>query len=81
MKESFPVQTAEYAVASKIAEQPAFAWWVRDVLSRRDRIFEKVKFRYWKCTHKYSGELPKSVKDALAIDANTRTTFWKDAIE
>jgi hypothetical protein len=32
LKESYPVQVAEYAVANKIAEQPAFAWWVPHVL-------------------------------------------------
>jgi hypothetical protein len=52
MKESFPVQTAEYAVANKIAEQPAFAWWVRHALRTRDRMIKKVKSRYWKCSHK-----------------------------
>jgi hypothetical protein len=28
LKESYPVQVAEYAVANKFAKQPAFAWWV-----------------------------------------------------
>ena len=31
IKNSYPVQAAEYAVANRIAEEPAFAWWV-DVL-------------------------------------------------
>jgi len=81
MKEAFPVQTAEYAVANKIAEQPAFAWWVRHALKTRDRMIKKVKSRYWKRSHKYGVELPKSVKEALAVDTKTGTTFWKDAIE
>jgi hypothetical protein len=28
MKESNPVEVAEYAVAHEINEEPAFAWWV-----------------------------------------------------
>ena len=32
MKEAYPVQVAEYAVANKIVEEPAFAWWTRHVL-------------------------------------------------
>jgi hypothetical protein len=36
--------------------------------------------RYWRRTHKYVVELPKSVKQALAIDSQTGTTFWRDAI-
>jgi hypothetical protein len=81
LKESYPVQVTEYAVANKIAEQPAFAWWVPYVLRKRERIIQKVKSRYWKRTHKYGVELPKSVKQVLAIDRNTGTSFWKDAIE
>jgi hypothetical protein len=81
LKESYPVQVVEYAVANKIAEQPAFAWWVPYVLRKRERIIQKVKSRYWKRTHKYGVELPKSVKQALAIDRNTGTSFWKDTIE
>ncbi|KAI2511643.1 Reverse transcriptase (RNA-dependent DNA polymerase) [Fragilaria crotonensis] len=34
LKESNPIQVAEYAVANKIAEEPAFAWWVRNVLRK-----------------------------------------------
>ena len=32
LMELSPVEVVEYAVANKIAEEPAFAWWVRDVL-------------------------------------------------
>jgi hypothetical protein len=81
LKESNPVETAEYAVANKIAEEPAFAWWIRKVLRRRDRIIKKVKARYWRRTHKYGIELPKSVKEALKVDAMTGTDFWKKAID
>ena len=81
LKESLPVQLAEYAVSNKLDSEPAFAWWVYDVLRRRDRIISKVKSRYWKRTHKYGIELPKTVKRALEIDAETGTTFWKDAID
>ena len=34
MKESFPIQTAEYAVVNKIVEEPAFAWWIKDILKK-----------------------------------------------
>ena len=36
LKESYPVQVAEYAVAVGIDDEPAFAWWVPTVLNRRD---------------------------------------------
>jgi hypothetical protein len=36
MKQSYPVQVAEYAVANRIDDEPAFAWWVRHVIKKRD---------------------------------------------
>ena len=47
LKESYPVQTAEYAVVAKIAMEPAFAWWVPYTLKKRNRIISKVKSKYW----------------------------------
>ena len=66
---------------NKIAEEPAFAWWVRPVLKKRDRIIKKVKTKYWDKRIKYGIAMPKSVKEALEIDEMTGTTFWRDAIE
>ena len=80
IKLSNPVEVAEYAVAHKIDRMPCFNWWARKTLKKRDRIIKKVKSRYWKRTHKYGIELPHSVKEALAIDKRTGTTFWADAI-
>jgi hypothetical protein len=80
LKESYPVQVAEYAVANSLDEEPAFAWWIRHTLKKRDRLIARVKSRYWKRTHKFGIRVPKSVKEALAIDRETGTTFWYDAI-
>lgn len=81
MKNSYPVQVAEYAKASGIDDEPAFAWWVKHVLRKRERILKKVKSKYWRMTHKFGFELPHNVKEALEIDRKTGTTFWREAIE
>ena len=31
IKDSYPLEIAEYAVANQIQEEPAFKWWVGDV--------------------------------------------------
>ena len=62
MKEFYPVQIAKYAVQNRISEQPAFAWWVRHVLKKRDRIISKTASNYWQRTHKYSIRILKSIK-------------------
>jgi hypothetical protein len=82
LKEANPVEVAEYGIANKNAKKPAFAWWVQDVLRRRDRVIKIVKFiKYWLRSHKCGVELPKTVAEALAIDRRKGTTFWRDAIE
>ena len=43
MKESYPVETAEYASDRGLLQEPAFAWWAPFVLRKRDRIICKVK--------------------------------------
>ena len=81
LKESNPVELAEYAVANKLLDEPAFAWWAKSVLRRRNRIISKVKSRYWKTTHKFGFKLPHSVEEALKIDEETGTDYWRQAIE
>jgi hypothetical protein len=80
VKESFPVQVAEYSVQARIQEEPAFAWWVPYVLKKRLQIVSKVKSKYWQRTHKYGIRIPKSIKEALMIDAENGNTLWWDAI-
>ena len=81
LKESNPVELAEYAVLNKLLDEPAFAWWAKDVLRRRNRIISKVKSRYWKTTHKFGFKLPHSVEEALLIDEETATDHWRRVIE
>jgi hypothetical protein len=81
LKESNPVEVAEYAVAHKISSEPAFSWWVPFTMKKRGMIIAAVHKRYTSRTHKFGVELPRSVQEALAIDAKTNTTYWKDAID
>ena len=68
LKESYPVQTAEYALVAKIAMEPAFAWWVLYTLKKRIQIISKVKSKYWLRTHKFGIRIPKSVEEAKHLD-------------
>ena len=83
LKESFPVQVAEYAIRQEVDHEPAFNWWVTHVLKKRDRIIALVKQqgdRYWKRTHKYGIEIPKNWKDCKRIDDENGNTMWQDAV-
>jgi hypothetical protein len=80
LKESNAIELAEYAVAHRLVEEPAFKWWVPHVLKRRNRIISKIKSRYWRTTHKFGIRLPKTVEEALEIDRQTGTDYWYKAI-
>ena len=43
MKESHPLEVADFAKAHGIADEPAFSWWVPYTLRKRDVIISKVK--------------------------------------
>ena len=81
LKDSYPVQVADYAVLNNLTQEPAFRWWVPFILKKRERILKKIKSKYWSTSHKYGLKLPKSVAQALEIDKRTGTDFWKKAIE
>jgi hypothetical protein len=81
LQQSNPVELAEYVIANKIQEEPAFKWWVSDTIRRRNRIIAKVKRRYWSVTHKYGIKVPKSVHQALAFDAEDGSHLWLNAIK
>jgi hypothetical protein len=96
MKESYPVQLAEYADHARIAEGPAFAcWWVPYTLRKCNRmIIANVKSKYWIRTDKIGIKIPKNVAEACSFDAengkrsggtqskNVRPAFevWEDGV-
>ena len=43
LKESYPIQIAEYVVAQGIDHEPAFAWWTPYVLKKRNRVIAAVQ--------------------------------------
>ena len=61
--------------------EPAFKWWVRDVIRRRNIIISKVKAKYWYTTHNFGIQVSKSVDESLAIDKENRNKLWYTAIQ
>ena len=51
LKESNPVEVAEFAKARSIDNEPAFAWWVPNTIRKQDVIIAKLKARIRKTTH------------------------------
>ena len=80
LKESHPVELADYAKARGIDDEPAFKWWVPYTMRKRDVILSAVKAHLRKTSHKYGIEIPSSVAHASRVDAKNGNTFWRDAI-
>ena len=80
MKNSYPVQMAEYAVHRRIAGNPEFAWWIRHVLAKRNRIVANLKSKFWVRTHKFGVKIPQSVQKSNSFYEENGNTLWWDAI-
>ena len=81
MKEVHPVETAEYARARGISNEPAFAWWVPYTLRKREVILAAVKNQIRKMTHKYRIEIPRDVEHVHEIDSGNGNTMWRDTLK
>jgi hypothetical protein len=81
LRESNPLELAQYAEVHDLLNEPAFNWWAKEVLKRSRRIIKKVKTKYWQRTHKYGIRLPKTLREALKLDAENGNTLWYDAIQ
>ena len=75
LKESYPIQVADYATNNQIEDEPAFAWWVPYVLEKQKRILKKVKSKYWQRTHKYGIRIPRTIEEAIQIDRENGNTL------
>ena len=78
VKESNAVELAEYAVNANIQDEPAFAWWYKTALKKRDAIINKV-CRRMRQRSKFGIAIPRTYKEAVILDRNNGNTLWQDA--
>ena len=81
IKESNPLEVAEYATRASISDEPAFAWWVNPTLKRRNKIIKQVQHRLVKKSTKFGIKVPESVDEALRLDVENGNSLWQKAIE
>jgi hypothetical protein len=80
MKESHPVETAEFSRARGIDDKVAFAYWASYTLRKRNVIISAIKSRLKRTSHKYGIEVPTSVKHYAELDEANDNHFWRDAL-
>ena len=81
MKESNPLEVAQYAIDNKLEDEPAFKWWVSKVLPCQNCVISKVTSKYWRRTHKFGIRVPRSVEEALKLNEENGNHLWHDAIK
>ena len=79
LKESYPVQVAEYAIENSLGNEDAF-WWVKYTLKKAERIMAKVRVRNVRL-EKFGIKVPRTVEEAMKFDRISGTRLWKNAID
>ena len=83
MKESHSSQVSEYSFAQGIRYEPAFNWWVTNVLKKLEAIISAIKgtvSQVVKKNIKFGIQVPQTVKMVLRVDKNNGNHLWRDGI-
>ena len=75
LKESNPIEFAEYMTAKGIQDEPSLSWWVLFTICRRYRMIEYVNSRVRKSSHKYGIQIPTSIEEKKKIIRKNGTTY------
>ena len=81
MKESHPVELAEFSKSCDIYDNPDFAWWVPYTLRKQDIILSKIKARIRKTTQNYGIEMPTNIDHADRLDRENNNILCRNALE
>ncbi len=81
IKNSYPLQLAEYAIQHQLDKEAAFIWWIKPTVKHKKNFIKAAKRRFTKRSHKFGIKVPQTTEEALQIDKETKTTFWRDAIQ
>ena len=80
LKESHPVETAEFAKVRGTDDKPTFMWWTPYVLKKCNAIIASIKHCIRKTMHKYGVEISNNVEHAMELDRTNDNTMWRDVL-
>ena len=80
VKETNPVDLAQYGKDNHLIDEPAFAWWAPHILKKQSRLIKNTISRHKRRGYKFGIRIPTSVEEALELDKANGNTFWRDAI-
>ena len=67
LKDSNPVELAEYTVSNNVDYETTFKWQLMGVICKQDQVIVKVKETYYRIVHKFVIQVPKMVDEAYKI--------------
>ena len=68
LKESNPLETAQYAKSRGLLDEPAFAWWTKHVIKKADRIVKATTHRAVKKKIKFGIVVPDTYEEAMELN-------------
>ena len=80
IKETNPVEVANYAISNQIDTEPALDWWVHDILHKQKRLIKLSQKRAVRTGYKFGLRVPDNVSEAIELDRISGYTLWHDAI-
>jgi hypothetical protein len=80
LRESNPVEVAEYSATNTLHDEPDFSWWLPHVLKTRNIIISAMTKRYHKHIHRFRIQVPKTWDETVKLDEENGNTLWQDAI-
>ena len=82
IKESNPLQVAEYVLLQKIEKEFAFLWWVKHTIRTRDRIISMLKpNNLVRRGMKFGVVIPKDINHAIELGRIIDNDLWREAFQ
>ena len=78
LKESNPIELAEYSYSCNLNKEPAFNWRVSKILRKRDCLIHKMKsYSMRELNMKLWVDVPTTFEGGIELDRLNNTTCWK----
>ena len=81
LKESNPLETAQYAKFHNLMDEPTFAWWIKRVIKKAHLIVKVTTHCAVKKKIKFGVVVPELYEEALALDQENGNDYWQKAID
>lgn len=81
VKESNPLECAQYAKSRNLLDEPAFAWWCPYVLKKVKAIIKATTHRKVRKKIKFGVVVPDTYEEALELDKENGNDLWSKSID